>query len=471
MSIKTYRRPETVASLETLLASMAASASCKSAIISTFVPLLAFLALVQLPQTTLADATSYEQTTLQIGSYANDKQLVSISSDGSTMAATRTSAQAYRIVAMYRRENGQWVYKNDIEDATWIDGEVNHALSGNGNEVAVVNIRVSDATKIQFYMWDGTQDIFVPNVVRPTILSSSLNPGLAQYAGISYSHYHGLGSSLKFSDDGNSLVVGARWGYGAGVQSGVAFVFDYIFDQDTGTGSWKKYKLPFDTLTSSYDRCGSSVDISADGNRVVVACPRQTYYLDTLQVRSVFILERSAFDTAFNVKQQLTNTVIEQFAYAVALYGDRIAVGIPNEMTKTISQGVVEKLQVEGKVRIFELVDGTWTPYAEDIVGPLGEWFGASVDMYNNMLVVGSPSSDALAGRVRLYEIVGANNVQSMPSFNMVGSIAGDGLGNYTRIGFSPAENKYYVVASKATDIAVVASFVAGSGSSAATGE
>lgn len=152
------------------------------------------------------------------------------------------------------------------------------------------------------------------------------------------------GYSVDISSDGNRVIIGADWNDGNGVKSGHARIFEEVNGTD-----WKQVGNDIDGEASG-DRAGGSVGISSDGKRVIVG----------------------SYNNNGNGKHS-------------------------------------------GHARVFEEVDGRWGQLGEDIDGENAEdWSGESVDMSadGKRVIVGARFNDSngdKSGHARVFqEIDGA---------------------------------------------------------------
>lgn len=181
--------------------------------------------------------------------------------------------------------------------------------------------------------------------------------------------------SVSISIDGNHLI--------AGQQNSISLRNTYV-------GSVYVFKYEDDTWSQSGnslsgeegDGFGRSVDISGDGNLIVVGAPNGSY-------ASVYTLE--GFFWELNFIRATGN-----FGYSVALSSDgtRVAMGTPSP--DAISPGSVFIFDLFSK-DLVQQIDGDRT----------GDDFGLSVDLSSNgkRLVVGAPSGDY----VKVYRFIDTN--------------------------------------------------------------
>lgn len=118
-----------------------------------------------------------------------------------------------------------------------------------------------------------------------------------------------FGYSVDVSGDGNTMVVGAYLDDNAGSNSGSAYVFEYSL------GSWQQKTILIPPGTVANTRIGSEVAISGDGTVIVIAAPRMNSYTGSVfiytKVGSTWTLQKTI--TAFDGSSS------DYFGQAVAL--------------------------------------------------------------------------------------------------------------------------------------------------------
>ena len=199
------------------------------------------------------------------------------------------------------------------------------------------------------------------------------------------------------SADGNRLVIGGRLG---SYYKGHVKVYDY----DEVTSTWF-LSGQIDGL-DYYDRFGSDVDISEDGNRIIVGA-------FTSDGQSANVLNAGEFKVyefdGVNWNQlgtQFIGSAEDRLGESVAISGDgnRIAVSSPeNDQNGSNS----------GKVVVYRYsdIDLDWVPEGIEIVGEckqdrFGEGGGAvALDRTGAHLAVGAQRVNYYAGMSRVYEI------------------------------------------------------------------
>lgn len=212
-----------------------------------------------------------------------------------------------------------------------------------------------------------------------------------------------FGEALALS--GNTLVVGApEWGEAGDVviPVGAAKVYTYTYNAlaEFPEPPYTWTTLPL-TLTSSppvaFARFGTSVDI--DGDTIVIGSEAGAAYV---------FLQNQGGPNAWGQIAMLspTGVLTSGFGAAVAIAGDRIAVGAPFiEVGGNAEQGAVYLF-----LRDYDPANpGVITPNNWGLVdvitrtdGGAGDHFGTSLALYGDTLVVGAPDA-ASSGRAYVY--------------------------------------------------------------------
>ncbi len=211
-----------------------------------------------------------------------------------------------------------------------------------------------------------------------------------------------ISSSILFADDlaagdqsgsalaieGTTLVVGLRGDDLLGVDSGSVRVFEF------SGFSWDEVATLSDPDGGAFDEFGASVAIS--GDVIVVGSP---FDIDLAgnEVGSASVFRRVA--GVWTHEAKLASSVGDQgdaFGTAVAISGDRIAVGAPES-----NQGFLDA----GSVVVFANVGDDWreTHQLTSATAVGGELLGTSLAMTPNLILAGAPfssSSEPDAGAV-----------------------------------------------------------------------
>jgi hypothetical protein len=207
------------------------------------------------------------------------------------------------------------------------------------------------------------------------------------------------GGSISMAADGERIVVGGKLG---DYYRGIVKVYDY----DGLTSQWQ--------LNGSingldyYDRFGGAVDISEDGNRIVVGAPTSDGQASGVYNAGEF----QVFDYDGSNWNRLGQKVIgsaqmDKLGEAVVISGDgtHIAISSPESDDNGTNAGKVE-------VYKYSQVDQAWLPQGIDILGEcagnkFGEGGGAiALDRSGEHLAVGAIRGNYYAGMARVFETV-----------------------------------------------------------------
>ncbi len=164
----------------------------------------------------------------------------------------------------------------------------------------------------------------------------------------------GLGWSVALSASGDRLVTGGPTNGGT---NGRFKAFELV------GGTWTQ----LGATVPGIHEFGDAVDISADGTTIAVSSPSAagSSRAGTVQV---FRLTGGNWSQVGNTLQG--EAIADLFGEGLSLSanGSRIAVAAPNDREGGVSGGG----DPAGKVRVFDLVGGTWTQVGGDVLGSTG---------------------------------------------------------------------------------------------------
>lgn len=207
--------------------------------------------------------------------------------------------------------------------------------------------------------------------------------------GLAYGDKLGLTNAIAMDADGSTMAVGSSANSQLGTFFGYAKVFDWNGSQWIQRGQ---------TINGSaiFEGTGGSVDLTADGNTLVVSSP---YGFNSLNWKvglvrvfdwngTQWIQRGLTLEGEGNLSPLLRN---DAFGYDVSITpdGKYLAIGAPSN---TKQAGV---LQIQGHVRVFQWDGQSWIQIGQDIDGTVGlEEFGRCLDLSadGTTLVVGSRS-------------------------------------------------------------------------------
>ncbi len=227
---------------------------------------------------------------------------------------------------------------------------------------------------------------------------------------------------MSLSADGLSIAVSSPWGYNSlGYKCGNVRVFDWsgtAWVQRGNTIEGEGNVFP----AFSGDVFGTALELSANGNHIVVGARSNTQEFNVLQFQGharVFSWNGSTWQ---QVGQDLDGDLtggVQEFGYAVSINkaGDRVAVGARGH--NGVAQGA-------GLVKIFEFDGNEWIQMGSSLVGTLlGENFGSAVRLTKdgNSVAVGAPGGGTnSAGTTKVFNWNGTNWIQRGASINGIGS-------------------------------------------------
>lgn len=174
---------------------------------------------------------------------------------------------------------------------------------------------------------------------------------------------------------GNTIVIGAVGDAGSGANSGSAYVF--AFDGQSWSQA-QKLVPPTPTPDGMY---GNSVAL--DGQRIVIGAPSLPYPPDETGLVHVYVHN----GTQWVREQTITAndpTIDAQFGYAVAIDGERLAIGARWDTDLGIASG---------SAYVFRRSGSTWSQERKVLAsdGSASDEFGEAVALRGDTLVVGAP--------------------------------------------------------------------------------
>jgi hypothetical protein len=257
-----------------------------------------------------------------------------------------------------------------------------------------------------------------------------------------------LGTSVALSADAKTLVVGAPGDYYDKNYDRVGYVKVYRMTDDGGNRTQLGQTI-YGNATG--DLLGLSVDVTAQGNVIVLGSPGYSWYNDRPGYVQVFSLD-SDDETAG------TTGTWKQVGHDIAgeAIGDEFGrfVSISDD-GKTIAVGAVyndgKNGEDSGHIRIYRLSDdgASWEQIGEDIDGDAaGDWSGISVSLSANgtIVAIGAPRAGIdgiLTGQVKVYRIDSGGSSWEQLGQSIYGDNDDDHFGNSVDI--SPDGNSLAV--------------------------
>ncbi len=203
------------------------------------------------------------------------------------------------------------------------------------------------------------------------------------------------GGSIAMDASGNRMVIGGRLG-----SMGVGKVS--VYNYDNVTSQW----VPDQAIEGKeyYDRFGGDVDISEDGNRIIVgAFTSDAGGLTDAGEFSVYEYNNTGWTM---IGQLITGSEkLDKMGHSVSISGDGTTVAISSPENDDNGNNA-------GKVEIFKYSESeqAWVSAANEIFGEcaldmFGEGEGAiAMDYTGNHLAIGSQRSTYYTGMTRVYE-------------------------------------------------------------------
>ncbi len=324
---------------------------------------------------------------------------ISFSNNGDRIAIGAPSNSNYyghTRVFEFSSDTDTWVQLGDDLDGDRRQGYSGEsvALSGNGNRLIVgapnANT-LSGYVKIYELVDDGWQQL------GPTLYGDQ--------------YYTSLGSGVAMSDSGHRIVIGSRFDFHNGSRLvGSVGVFEYIAGEWVIIGS----ELKGDQY---YDVFGNAVDISGDGNRIIIGTPNEDSEKNA-NVGKVEVYEFSADEEEWLT---LGSAILgdeeanQRLGESVSISGDgnRIVIGSGQCDEGGINAGCT---WVFG----FDHVAKDWWQIGRSIYGEFerdqsGRAVAISAD--GEYFAVGAPLNEYYSGHTRVYRIAGsAGTSTNMPS-------------------------------------------------------
>ena len=316
---------------------------------------------------------------------------VAMSGDGSRIAVgaiendgTGSGAGHVRV---YTLISGTWT-----QTGLDIDGEAagdrsgySVAMSGDGSRIAIGapnnDGTGSDAGHVRVY----------------TLISGTWTQTGLDIDGEAAGDYSGY--SVAMSKDGSRIAIGA---IANGSNAGHVRVYTLI------SGTWTQTGADIDGEAAN-DSSGWSVAMSEDGSRIAVGA------IDASHVRVYTLISGTWTQTGLDIDGEAAG---DMSGYSVAMSGDgsRIAIGARNNDGNGSNAG---------HVRVYTLINGTWTQIGADIDGEADDdYSGYSVAMSGDgsRIAIGAIANDGTgsnAGHVRVF------GVPSVPVAPTITSVVG----------------------------------------------
>jgi hypothetical protein len=225
-------------------------------------------------------------------------------------------------------------------------------------------------------------DAFFESITQEQILMAS-NGGNIDYFGV----------SVAMSADGNTVIVGAAWEDGQATDTGAAYIFRY------SSGTWSEQTILRASNGSNDNNFGRSVAISADGNTVLVGASSEDGPTDTTDNSgAAYIFRYSSGTWSEQTILRASNTeALDLFGWSVDISadGNTVIVGAYGE------KGATNNTTNSGAAYVFRYSSGTWSedsPILRASNTESGDYFGYAVAMSKdgNTVIVGAYGEDGL---------------------------------------------------------------------------
>jgi len=395
-------------------------------------------------------ALSNDGNTLAVSARGESSNARGVSIDGT--GEEDNSAGLAGAVYVFSRNGGSWsqqAYVKASNTEAFDRFGTSVALSDDGNTLAVgASDESSNATSISM---DGTgeEDNSAIEAGAVYVFSRSGSSWLQQaYVKASNAEkWDFFGGSVDLSSDGNTLAVGA-WressnatgistnGSGEADNSAEAAGAAYVFGRNGG--SWFQQAYVKASNAEAGDFFGGSVDLSGDGNTLVVGASGEdsnatgistdgTGETDnsTAYSGAVYVFSRNggSWSQQAYVKASNNAETSDSFGDSVALSGDGNTLVVGADREKSNATGISTDGSGEGNnstenagaVYVFNRSGGSWFQQTYVKASNTGTWdfFGTSVSVNNdgNILAIGASGEDSNAiGITHGADAAGADN-------------------------------------------------------------
>jgi hypothetical protein len=208
-----------------------------------------------------------------------------------------------------------------------------------------------------------------------------------------------IGTSISLSRNGTTLAIGAKSSRDNGESSGYVKVYRI----NSVDSTWVQLGQTLNG-TASYDYFGRFVEVSADGETLVIGSPRYIDQPDQPGYVRVYILVASSDNNDFIWKphgQDITSEGTEyEFGSSGSLSDDgkTLCIGV----NRDIGGGIMSSY-----ARVYHYSNSTWMPFGEDIDGKHSGLHSVSLSLSadGNVIAIGSYKNDdngADSGQVRI---------------------------------------------------------------------
>lgn len=210
-----------------------------------------------------------------------------------------------------------------------------------------------------------------------------------------------FGNDVALSPDGNFAVIGAfEKNSGGQFRSGGAYQFFWNY------GDWKKYSVLETPFPADDGYFGYAVDISDDGNRLIVSANREKVAVpgDTIRSGQIYIYDKNGSTWTY---ETLYPSLVQgdiRFGEDLDLSGDGSTIIVGTKFDDTPGGDNT------GSAYLFKWNGSNWISsriYHADLAAL--DWFGATVKASydGNTVLIGAPNDDSATGSVYVYRYIG----------------------------------------------------------------
>lgn len=333
-------------------------------------------------------------------------------------------------VRVYENSNGTWTQiGDDIEGETAGDqlGQ-SIALSANGNIVAIGAPFGSDGVIYSGYVrvLENVDGVW-------TQIGDAIS-------GDNQSDW--CGWSVDLSADGNIVAIGSWQGNGNGNKSGQVRVFENI------EGVWTQIGSDIYGLQPGHG-LGVSVALSSDGTILATGANNHPSSMGNFHYTMIF---ENISGEWVQIGETIYGDNLSGSNISISSEGNIVAIATPNGGSN-----------LQGLVRVYENISGTWTQIGSDILGEhaLDQIGKVSISSDGSILVIGAgggniSGSENITGQVRIYKNV--SNIWTQVGEDIEGEDTNDFFG--TSVSLSSPGNVLIVGATTMTTSATKKGYV-----------
>ena len=205
----------------------------------------------------------------------------------------------------------------------------------------------------------------------------------------------------------NQALIGARWDGDNGFKSGAAYIYRY------DGSNWSQAKKLIASDGQARNNFGNSVSLSH--NRALIGSVYGSG--NNSSSGSAYIYDFIDNDWVES-KKLIANDgkTGNEFGHAVSISSGKVLIGAYYN-------------DVHGSAYVFDYIDNQWeqSEKLNSSEGSAGDWFGSSVSLFGNRVLIGAEGDDSL-GSAYIFEYDGQNWIL-MQKLNANDGIPGDGFG------------------------------------------